>query len=449
MEGKVFFLNYKKIHFIGIAGASMSGLAKFCLTNGFTVSGSDKAATNETKKLAALGAKVFKGHGLKYARGAELIVYSSAIADDNPELVYARKNGIPILKRSELLGQILSLHRLTVAVCGSHGKTTATAMLAEILIAAKLDPTVFLGGDRKTFGNCRIGSKDYAVCEACEYKRNFLDIHPNVSVILNIDYDHVDTYADISEAVSAFSLFAANSLCIVNADDPHARKVFNSSTVTFGIKSLAAYQAKYVVCGEKPSFTVYAYGKRLGRVKLGVSGAHNVCNALAATAAATELRVPFNAVKSALESFDGVKRRNEYIGEFSGVACFADYAHHPAEIAAMLKGKGEKVLAVFQPHTYSRTKALMADFVKSLSFADGVIIYRTYPAREKFCAEGDGERLFEKLRGVKPTETAYAGGFAALKRELRRRAENYGKILFLGAGDIYETAKKCLKKAGK
>ena len=420
----------------------MSGLAKFCLTRGIKVSGSDKAVSSETKKLAALGAKVFKGHKAENVRGAKLVVYTSAISDDNPELSLARKNGIPVLKRSELLGGILSLHKRTVAVAGSHGKTTATAMLAEIMIAAGLNPTVFLGGERRTFGNCRVGGGDYAVAEACEYKRNFLDIHSEVAIILNIDNDHVDTYKNMSEAVAAFSAFSKHSFCIVNADDAYARAVFNSTTITFGVKRLASYRAKYIVRSEYPSFTAYAYGRRLGRVRLKISGAHNIYNALAAIAAATELKIPFSVVKATLEEFDGVKRRNEYLGTFCGAACYADYAHHPTEIAAMLCGKKGKTLAVFQPHTYSRTKALTGDFIKSLSLADGVIIYKTYPAREKFSAEGDGETLFKKIRDKIGDKASYADDTRALFKELKRRGGAFDKILFLGAGDIYDIAKK-------
>ena len=423
----------------------MSGLAKYCMTKGFSVSGSDKTVSNETKKLAALGAKIFKGHRAENVKNARLVVYSSAVSADNPELVFAKKHGLPVLKRSELLGEILSLHGRTVAVSGSHGKSTTTAMIAEILIAAKFNPTVFLGGERKTFGNCRVGGTDYAVAEACEYKRNFLDIHPDVAVILNIDNDHVDTYKNMDEAVNAFSLFAKNSLSVINADDKYARKVFNSSTVTFGVKNLAVYKAKYISKSECRSFTVYAYGKRLGRINLKVAGVHNVYNALAAVACASELKIPFSVIKSALDAFDGIKRRNEYLGEFFGAKCFADYAHHPTEIRAALESTKDKVLVVFQPHTYSRTAALMSDFVAALSKADGVIIYKTYPAREKFSAVGDGKRLFEILQKSGKSNVAYAGSYVSLKKELKKRAAEFDRILFLGAGDIYEIAKRSLK----
>lgn len=422
----------------------MSGLAKFCLTQGFKVSGSDKTLSNDLKRLSSLGAKIFVGHKKENAKDAELVVYSSAVKSTNPELCFARKNGIPVLKRSELLGQILSLYRRTIAVSGSHGKTTTTALIAETMIAAGLNPTVFLGGERKTFGNFRLGSSDYALAEACEYKRNFLDLKPDIAVILNIDNDHVDTFKNMDEAAEAFSRFAKNSFSVVNADDKYARKVFNSSTITFGIKNLATYSAKYIDKKENRSFTAYAYGKKLGRVRLNVSGEHNVYNALAAIAVLTELKVPFKIIQSAFSAFDGVKRRNEYLGEFSGVKCFADYAHHPTEISALLNGRTEKTLAVFQPHTYSRTAALIYDFVSALKQADGVIIYKTYPAREKFSASGDGKRLFEEIRKDYSGDIFYAAGYSTLNRILKKYGLKYKKILFIGAGDIYSVAKKLI-----
>ena len=424
----------------------MSGLAKFCLTQGKTVSGSDKTTSNVTRKLASLGAHVFKGHSEKNVAGAELVVYSSAIDESNPELEYAVKHKIPIVKRSELLGEILALHKRTIAVSGSHGKTTVTAMISEIFIAARLDPTVFLGGERKTFGNFRLGANTFAIAEACEYKRNFLDMHCAITVVLNVDHDHVDTYKTIDDAVAAFSAFTKNTFCILNADDDNARRIFNACTVTFGIKNLAAYRAKYISKAECRAFTVYAYGKRLGRIKLKIAGEHNVLNALAAITVATECGVPFSVVQKTLNAFDGVKRRNELLGKFMGIACYADYAHHPTEISALLKDKTVKTLAVFQPHTYSRTAALKDDFITALSLADGIIIYKTYPAREKFRKAGDGKTLYTKIleNGVKGI--GYADNPVSLKKELKSCAKNYDKIIFIGAGDIYSIAKSIVFK---
>lgn len=441
MKVEVFFRNFKNIHFIGVGGVSMSGLAAYCLTEGFAVSGSDKSMSDGLKRLKALGAKIFIGHRAANARGAELIVYSSAISDKNPELVYALKKGIPVLKRSELLGQILSLCRRSVAVSGSHGKTTATAMLAEVFIAAGLNPTVFLGGDRKTFGNFKSGGGEVAVAEACEYRRNFLDISPSVAVVLNIDNDHVDTFTDMADETAAFRGFVKDSLAVVNADDAYARKVFNSTTITFGIKNLSAYSAKYLSKSDCRAFTAYAYGKKLGRVRLKIAGEHNVYNALAVIAVANEFKIPFAVVKTTLENFDGVKRRNEYLGDFCGVPCYADYAHHPTEIAALLKDKTEKTLAVFQPHTYSRTAKLLEEFVLSLQKADGIIIYKTYPAREKFSASGDGKRLYLKISENFTGYVSYAGGYKSLVGQLKAHAKEFNKIIFIGAGDIYGIAK--------
>ena len=426
----------------------MSGLAKFCLTQGKSVSGSDTVMSLETRRLASLGAKIYKGHKARNASGADLVVYSSAVDKFNPELCYALKNGIPVIKRSEMLGGIVSEFRRSIAVSGSHGKTTVTAMIAEIFIAASFNPTVFLGGERKTFGNFRLGEKHYAVVEACEYKRNFLDIHPSIAVVLNVDNDHVDTYKSIDEAVDAFSLFVKDALCVLNADDRYARGIFNLSTVTFGIESPAVYCAKYINKTACRAFTVYAYGKRLGRINLKIAGRHNVYNALAAIAVATECGIPFGTIKGVLNAFDGVKRRNEYLGDLFGVKCFADYAHHPTEIRALLAEKSERTLAVFQPHTYSRTAALMRDFISALSLADGVIIYKTYPAREKYDVKGDAKTLYRNLlesRRDSGADIRYADGFSELKNEIKEIVKCYEQVLFVGAGDIYSDAVRLIK----
>ncbi|MBP5467218.1 MAG: hypothetical protein J6Y43_06640, partial [Clostridia bacterium] len=306
---------------------------------------------------------------------------------------------------------------------------------------AGLNPTVFLGGERKTFGNFKSGGKAFAVAEACEYKRNFLDISPSIAVVLNIDNDHVDTFKDMADETAAFSHFVKNSLAVVNADDYYARSVFNSTTITFGIKRLATYSAKYVSKGSCRAFTAYAYGRKLGRIHLKIAGEHNVYNALAAIAVSNELKVPFPIVKRTVEEFDGVNRRNEYLGDFLGVPCYADYAHHPTEISALLKDKPEKTLAVFQPHTYSRTAKLLDGFVLALKKADGVIIYKTYPAREKFSASGDGKRLYSALSENYSGCLYYAGGYGTLLKQLKAHAKEFEKIIFIGAGDIYGVAK--------
>ncbi|MBQ9485788.1 MAG: UDP-N-acetylmuramate--L-alanine ligase [Clostridia bacterium] len=449
MKQSIFFGNYRRIHFIGIGGVSMSGLAKYCLVNGFSVSGSDKRWSTEIARLASLGAKVFIGrHRAENANNAQLVVYSSAVSKDNPELCFAQKNGVPVLKRSELLGQILGLHKKTVAVSGSHGKTTTTALIAEIMIAAGSNPTVFLGGERKTFGNFRSGGKDFAVAEACEYKKNFLDIHPDIAVVLNVDDDHADTFSNMDCAAAAFSAFAASSLAVVNADDEYARRAYNSSTVSFGLKNIAAYTAKYIKDGGKEggvSFCVYAYGKKLGRIKLKLSGRHNVYNALAAVAVSCELKIPFSVIKSAAESFDGVKRRNEYLGEWFGKPCVADYAHHPTEIRAFITGrkaKSGKVLVVFQPHTYSRTAALMKKFISALSLADGLILYKTYPAREKFSESGDCKTLYYNISKTFGGNLRYCGTRAVLLRDIKALSRGFDEILVIGAGDVYDVVKK-------
>ena len=439
----IFSENFRP-HFIGIGGASMSGLAKFFLVRGVEVSGSDRENSLATEKLKKLGAKINVPHKAISVRGASAAIYTSAIDRSNPEIKEAERLGIPLLKRSEVLGLILKSFRTAVCVSGSHGKTTATAMIAEILIGAGEDPAVFLGGESKVFGNFRSGG-GVAVAEACEYKRNFLDIAPDIAVVLNIDDDHPDTYSSMEEETAAFSLFSKNSLAVINADDENAVKTAPLSSVTFGIDRSAVYSAKRITKKESGyAFTLYVRGAKKERIVLPVLGKHNVYNALAAIAVCDLLKIPFGKIKSGLASFGGVKRRNEFLGVYKNARVFADYAHHPTEIAATLKEfteRNEKTLCVFQPHTYSRTKKLMPAFINALSAADGVIVYKTYPAREKSDISGDAFTLYGSLKSVYKSDCFYAGDEKTLKRLADKLIRNYGVILFLGAGDVYFVAK--------
>lgn len=443
--------DYISVHFIGIGGVSMSALAKYCLSQGYIVSGSDRTPSPETEELKKLGATVFYGHSAKNVNGAGLAVYTSALSEDNPELVAAKKKGIPVIKRSFLLGNILKKYKKSIAVSGSHGKTTVTAMLTDIFVKNESDPAAFIGGDYPPVGNFRLGSGDVAVAEACEYKKNFLDIKPYAAVVLNIDDDHKDSFNGEADEIAAFSSFIGNSLAVINADDKNAAKLFNSATVNFGIDSPASYTARRL-SEEKGfySFDLYAFGKKRGEIKLKIRGKHNVYNALAAFAAADIFGVPFATIKSSLEDFGGVKRRNEFLGKIRGSACFADYAHHPSEISALLDSyKDERVTVVFQPHTYSRTKYLKEEFVKALSAAEKAVIYKTYPARENYDEAGDGKRIYEGLRKEKGEDFAfYADSPDSLFKELYAITADSpdNVLLFVGAGDIYSVAKALCEK---
>lgn len=442
MKNYQLFKNHKKIHFIGIGGVGMSALAKHLKSEDFDVSGSDLCANN-IKSLKAMGIKLFNNHSKENVKDAQIVVYNSAIPLDNVEIRQAQEQKAVLIKRSQLLGEIFSQFNTSIAVSGSHGKTTTTAMLSNILIDANLEPTVFLGGEDKSYGNYRKGKGKVIIAEACEYKKNFLDLFPKISVILNIDNDHMDCYKDINEIIQAFYEFSKNSVLIINSDNEYSKEIFNNKTITFGIKTSSTIMAKQIKKNSKGySFTAYAFGKKLGRINLNIDGMHNVYNAMASIAVSEYLKIPFSVQKKALGRFNGVKRRNEFLGRAYNMDIYADYAHHPNEIKAMIKTYekyNDNIVYVFQPHTYSRTKILMDDFVSCLSSCKALVILKTYPAREKYCKKGSAKTLFETLH-KNNQNVFYAQNkkdIESIFKELNFQAE---KAIFLGAGDIYEIA---------
>lgn len=433
------------VYFIGIGGISMSAMAKYLANIGVLVSGSDKELNSQVISLKKSGVKVYKKFGKTAIDKSDMVVYTSAISEDNLELKYAKKTGKNIYKRSEFLAEILKDFSNSIAVSGSHGKTTATSMLSHVLIKANLRPTCFIGGLDKKLSNFYMGEKGFAVIEACEYKKNFLDLKPTVSVILNMDNDHLDSYANMDDMVIAFNVFSKNTVSFVNADDVYCKNLSLNTSITFGIRESASYTAKYILGKDGfYSFTAYAYGVKKGRINLKVFGKHNVYNALSVIAVADYLRVPFKVIKSGIESFLGVSRRMEHMGIRNKIPYFCDYAHHPTEIKAVLSElKDDKTLIVFQPHTYSRTRILMNDFISALKNGQRVIIYKTYPAREKFDEKGSAYTLYKNLLGAKVNVS-----YADKKDELIQKIDalkNVDKVLVLGAGDIYEITKEILK----
>ena len=445
MDRFCFIKKYSKIHFIGIGGVSMSALAKYCLLNKVIVSGSDRSCSEEIELLRSLGAEVYVEHQKSLPNGVEAVVYTSAIGEDNLELLSAKEKGVDVYKRSEFLGEIVKEFKCSVAVCGCHGKTTTTAMLSEVFITAGYNPTVFLGGDYKGFGNFYNGYKDFVVLEACEYKKNFLDIKPNSVIVTNVDNDHLDSYKNLEEEKECFNQFIKNSVAFVNADDKNSKSLYCNCVVSYGIREPACYTANNIKeVNGKQAFTVYAYGRRLGRIKISLRGIHNVYNALSVVAYADENKVPFYKIKKGLENFEGVKRRDEFIGRYKNYLCFSDYAHHPSEIDALLSSRNniEKILVVFQPHTYSRTKFLMEDFVKVLSKVKNLIIYKTYPARESFDEEGDGKKLYKKIKNINK-KVRYLSSIEELKKEISA-FNDVEEIYFVGAGDLYDVVRKKL-----
>ncbi len=439
----------KNLYFSGICGVSMSGIAKHLQHKGYKISGCDIALKTAIIEHDFKDMTLYDKHCPDNLGGSDAIVYTSALSEDNPEIVYAKQNQIALIKRSQILGEILSDYNNTITVSGSHGKTTATALLSNVFIEAGLDPTVFLGGFDKNFGNYRYGKSAFAIAEACEYKKNLLDLKSKISVILNIDNDHLDCYNDMQEMVNTFAEFSKDSIAILNVDDPNCKKIENITSVTFGIENLSNYTAKNVVCKENGySFDVFAYGLKLGRVNLKISGYHNIYNVLSVIAVSQIYNIPFSVQKRAIESFSGVKRRNEYLGKFLGVDVIADYAHHPKEIMAMINTfnkTNKKFLIVFQPHTYSRTRLLMNDFINCFNNDIPLIIYKTYPARESYDVRGSAKTLHKNLLKINKKSVFYTQTKQGIK-DILRQEKSVEFVLFLGAGDIYDIAKSIVEK---
>ncbi len=440
---------HKTVHISGILGVSTSAIAKHLLLKNYVVSGSDANKNGKFDELSSIGIKTHKGHSGRFVKHVDAIIRSSAISDDNPEIKYAMRKNIPVYGRGQVLGEILSCYKTPIAVSGSHGKTTTTAMIADALIGGGKNPTVFLGGENSSFGNYRSGGEEIVLVEACEYKKNFLALKPKISVLLNIDNDHLDSFIDMEDMVHAFNQFIKGSIAVINADDGRAVNLESASAVTFGIKNNAIYTAKKITCCDGVySFTAYRYGRPLGKIRLNILGEHNIYNALATISVCDILKIPFYVVKNALEQFNGVKRRAEVIGKVGESICFADYAHHPREIGATIDGFSQACddfAVVFQPHTYSRTRYLMNDFVDALKSCNELVIYKTYPAREKFDRLGSEKALYNNLCKIMAEKCTLAESKRQLESVVINLSSKYKRILFLGAGDVYDVAINIIK----
>ncbi len=448
MKNLKFLKNAKNIHFVGVGGVSMSALAKYCAINDKKVTGSDRVYSNSIKQLEMAGINVKVGENSESINNTDLVVVTSAIHKQNIEVQTAKKQKVKVVKRSQLLGEILKDFETSIGVAGCHGKTTTTAMLTNIFFIAGKKPTAFIGGFTKEFGNFLYGEKKFVITEACEFKKNFLDLKPNVSVILNIDNDHLDFYKTISNVKKAFKKFAKGTKLVINADDINCNKIKGKTTITFGIENNADYLAKNLYKLKNGySFTLVKNNTKLGRIKLNVLGKHNVYNALASVAVADIFNIPFSVIKKGLVSFYGVERRLEEKGEFKGAKIICDYAHHPTEINATLTSLDitKKDLVVFQPHTYSRTRLLINDFVNALKNVNNLILVKTYSAREKEDCLGSSYALYKKLQ-EKENNVIYADNFSVLQRILKHNEKVYDRIVFLGAGDIYDYVEKNLVK---
>lgn len=449
------FGRFKRLHFIGIGGIGMSGIAEILLKRGVEISGSDLKKSEVTDYLELLGAKVFEGHDPKQVEGADLIVHSSAVKEDNPEMKAARELKIPIIKRDIMLGELMRM-KVGIGVAGTHGKTTTTSMTGMVLIEGNLDPTIVVGGKVKDFGsNARVGVGDFIIVEADEYDRTFLSLTPTIAIITNIEAEHLDIYHNgLDEIKESFIQYANKvpffGLVICCLDEPHVQDILPNierRVMTYGISSQADLQAVDIVFhANGSSFGVIFNGEKLGEINLQVPGLHNVKNALAAIGTGLELEIPFETVKKGIEKFGGVSRRFT-IKYDKEILIVDDYGHHPSEIKATISAAKtgwakRRIVVAFQPHLFSRTKDFISDFGRAFMNADTVFVTDIYPSREK-------QENFPGITGE--TITTYAKKYGhkdvrfiqdknklvdALKAEVRKG----DIVIFMGAGDITQFA---------
>jgi len=446
-----------RIHMIGIGGSGMSGIAEVLLTMGYQVSGSDLKTGESTERIVRLGGRVFTGHGEANVEGAQVVVYSTAVQPDNPELVAARAMGIPVIGRAEMLAELMRM-KYGVAVGGAHGKTTTTSMIAAVLARGGLDPTIVVGGRLRTLGaNARLGHGQFLVAEADESDGSFLRLAPAVTVITNIDREHLDHYGTLEEVRQAFVYFAnrvpfygASVLC---ADDPEVRALLPRITkraLLYGTGADAAVRADDIrLLPHGARFRVVAHEQELGTVELQVPGRHNVLNALAAVAVGLEVEVGFGHIAEGLAGFHGVARRFETRGEQCGVRVVDDYAHHPTEIVATLsaaRGLGGRRLVLFQPHRYTRTRDLRREFGGAFGDADRVWVLEVYPAGERPIEGVSGRTVVESARDQGAAYVEFAPDPAAAVAAVAAEARAGDTVLTLGAGDVWRLGDEVLKQ---
>ncbi len=445
------FNNIKRVHFIGIGGISMSGLAEILMSKGYTVSGSDTTPSELTKRLEADGAIIsYVQEAANITDDIDLTVYTAAIKEDDGELMASRAKNIPTIPRAELVGLIMKQYRHAIGVSGTHGKTSTTSMISQILLEADADPTILVGGMMSSIGgNLRIGQSDTMITEACEYTNSFLSFHPTTAVILNVCEDHMDFFKDLDDIRHSFRRFAAlvpaDGAVVINKDIENVSyftEGMDCQVVTFsGEDNSADVTAKNIAYDKmaRGSFDLYIRGSYVDRISLKVTGIHNIYNALAAVAASLTMDISMEHITNGLEAFTGTARRFEYKGDLNGVTIIDDYAHHPDEITTTLKTAAnyphEKLWCVFQPHTYTRTKAFFNDFVTSLSLADAVVLADIYAAREKNTIGISSEDLHKELVNL-GKESYYFPSFEEIEKFLLKNVKKGDLLITMGAGNV-------------
>ena len=457
----VFLGRTKRIHFVGIGGIGMSGIAEVLLNLGFEVSGSDLRRSEITRNLEKLGAVIYDKHEAKNVQNADVVVYSSAVPATNPELLEAKTNAVPTIPRTEMLAELMRL-KFAVTVAGSHGKTTTTSLISSVLACGGLDPTVVVGGKLKALGsNARLGDSRYVVAEADESDGKFVQLPSSIAVITNIDLEHLDFYPDLEAIKDGFVEYAARvpfyGSVVLCVDDPNVISIMpriRKRKISYSLGDDADLQGTMVQKGQTGwRFEIRLQKKLLGEVRIGIPGEHHVRNALAAAAVGLELDIPFEAVKKGIETFEGVGRRFELKGVVSDVTVVDDYGHHPTEIAATIRAArenfGKRVIVFFQPHRYSRTQALADQFGGCFDGADAVFMTDVYAAGEEPIPGVSSDLIAEKVKKSGPIKVFRVDSMEALVEKAIPHLKEGDLVLTLGAGDIYLAGELLLRRLDK
>ena len=447
------FRHVKKLHFVGIGGIGMSGIAELLINQGFKITGSDINDSKVIQNLKDKGAEIFKGHHTNNITDADVLVYSSAVNEDNPEIIAAHKKNIPIIRRAEMLGELIALKETSIGVAGTHGKTSTSSMAGAMLSKAKLDPTLVVGGlVRNINTNSLLGEGDIIVVEADEFDRSFLSLQPTIGIITNIELEHTDCYEDLDDLQNAFTQFANASpfygAVIIGNQSPAAAEIIPNikrPVVTFGLSKESDFYASDIIHNKsETTFTVYHKDKNLGVIHLKVPGEHNVLNALASIALGIEMNIPFHDIAAGLESYRGVRRRFDIKGEANGIMVVDDYAHHPTEVRVTLKsaknGWNRRIIGVFQPHLYSRTRAFYQEFAIALMETDILVVTDVFPAREEPIEGVNGKMVADFAKDSGHKNVFYIENLENLEKKLDNICQSNDMIITIGAGNIWRYA---------
>ena len=457
---KIDFEQPGHIHFIGIGGISMSGFAELLHSMGFTISGSDWNESKITKHLETLGIQVVYGQRAEnITDNIDLVVYTAAVKSTNPEYQEAERRGIPMMERAKMVGQVMKNYSSAIAISGTHGKTTTTSIASHLFLEANMDPTISVGGILEAIGgNIRIGHSEHFITEACEYTNSFLQFYPTVGIILNIEEDHMDFFQDIQDIRNSFRKFAeripAHGTLIINADIPSYEEITKDlpcKVLTYALEAPADFTAENIRYNEfgYGSFDLLVQGKKEGHFSLSVVGRHNISNSLACLALASLYSIDTDTAQRALLAFHGTQRRFEYKGKCNGFTIIDDYAHHPTEITATLtsahKYPHNTLWCVFQPHTYTRTKAFLKDFAKALTEADKVILTDIYAAREQDPGDISSEDIVKELQ-LLGKEAYYISSFQAIEKFILKNLVDGDLLITMGAGNVVEIGQNLLNQ---